>query len=114
MHAGRLDRSPRLRRVHELLSDGHEHSTRDIREGAHIEAVSATVSELRDNGAEIQCRQDVNAAGQRIWLYRMTKSVESGKRGGQAARQRVHAPEIAGSTPAPATPDPAPRQLRLF
>ena len=73
MHAASLDRSARLRRAHALLSDGREHSTRDLREGAHIEAVSATVAELRAAGAEIECRQSVTPAGSRIWLYRMTK-----------------------------------------
>lgn len=78
MHAARLGSSPRLQRVHELLSDGREHSTRDIREGAHIEAVSATVAELRDGGAEIECRQAQTGSGRRVWLYRMTKPIQAG------------------------------------
>ena len=59
MHAARLDRSPRLQRVHALLSDGVERSTLDI-------------AELRKNGAWIECRQIVTPAdGSRIFLYRM-------------------------------------------
>ena len=78
MHAARLDSSPRLQRVHELLSDGKEHSTREIRERAHIEAVSATVAELRDGGAEIECHQATSGSGRRVWLYRMTKPIQAG------------------------------------
>ena len=74
MHAARLDRSPRLQRVHELLSDGTEHSTLEIARGARCCAVNSIVAELRHAGAEIGCRQSTSGSGQRIWLYRMTVS----------------------------------------
>lgn len=76
MHAASLDRSPRLQRVHDLLKDGDERSTLDIALNASVCAVSAIVSELRAQGAEIECRQDRTASGGRIWLYRMTRPVE--------------------------------------
>lgn len=74
MHAARLDRSDRLRRVHALLAGGGEHSTLEIVTGARVCAVNACIAELRENGAEIVCRQTTcHATGERIWLYRMTR-----------------------------------------
>ena len=73
MHAARLDSSPRLQRVHELLSDGAAHSTLEIVTSAQVCAVNSIVAELRHAGAEIECRQSVSGSGQRVWLYRMTK-----------------------------------------
>lgn len=72
MHAARLDRSPRLQRVYELLKGGEEHSTRDIIQGAQVCAVNSCIAELRANGFYIENRQISDpATGQRIWLYRM-------------------------------------------
>lgn len=105
MHSGSLDTSPRLQRVHELLSDGREYSTRDIREGAHIEAVSATVAELRDNGAEIECRQSVSGTGSRIWLYRMTKPAP-GAHSGSGTPNRARRPSDPGAEAARASNPP--------
>ena len=74
MHAGRLEYSPRLQRVHALLRDGREHSTRDILARTGACAVSAAVAELRANGAVIDCRQGTDPIfGGRIWLYRMVR-----------------------------------------
>lgn len=79
MRAARLERSPRLQRVHALLSDGIERSTSEIITGAHVCAVNSCVAELRDNGFEIDCRQIRNpATGQRTWLYRMPSPVRMG------------------------------------
>lgn len=72
MHAARVDRSARLRRVHEVLSDGREHSTMEIVRWARVCAVNSIVSELRHGGAEIACRVEVSERGDRVWLYRMT------------------------------------------
>lgn len=77
MNGARLSRSPRLQRVHALLLDGEEHTTREVMDGAHVCAVSACVSELRAEGAEIECRTIRGASGQRLWLYRMTAPVPS-------------------------------------
>ena len=72
MHAARLDRSKRLRRVHALLADGAEHSTLDIATRARVCAVNSCVAELRVNGAVITGRWITNrASGERIFLYRM-------------------------------------------
>lgn len=72
MHAARLDSSPRLQRVHALLSDGIERSTLDIMAGAQVCAVNSCVAELRANGFRIECRQRRDpTTGQRVWLYHM-------------------------------------------
>ena len=78
MHAAKLEKSARLARVYRLLSDGREHSTLDIMRGADVCAVSACISELRDerNGADIRCRQAVRqSTGQRFYLYRLVRPV---------------------------------------
>ena len=54
MHAARLDRSERLRRVHALLSDRLEHSTQEIVLEARVCAVNSIVAELRANGFAIE------------------------------------------------------------
>lgn len=73
MHAARLARSPRLQRVHALLSDGRDHSTLDIVTGANVCAVNSIVAELRAQGAWIECRQANSGRGERLWLYRMVR-----------------------------------------
>jgi len=72
MHHARLDRSPRLQRVYDLLSDGAEHSTRDIIRDAEVCAVNSVISELRENGCYIERRQVTHpVTRQPIHLYRM-------------------------------------------
>ena len=76
MHAAKLERSARLLRVYKLLCDGAEHSTRQIGERARVCAVSSIMSELRANGAGIDCRQAVRSStGERFYLYRLVKPV---------------------------------------
>ena len=70
MHAASVKRSPRLQRVRALLSDGRWYSTRDILAGAHVCAVNSCVAELRVNGFEIECRQQV-VAGERLFFYQL-------------------------------------------
>ena len=70
MHHAHLATSERLQRVLVLLSDGAEHSTRDIVMGAGVMAVSAIISELRTNGLTIRCRH-TGRAGQRVCYYRL-------------------------------------------
>ncbi|OBS10809.1 hypothetical protein [Acidihalobacter prosperus] len=65
MHAARIENSPRLQRVAQVLADGQEHSTLEIVARAQVMAVSATIAELRANGRNIVCRQD-----KRVWYYR--------------------------------------------
>ncbi len=89
MHAARLGRSPRLDRVHELLSDGREYSTLEISLATRVLSVSAVISELRANGCEIGCRQIVDASGGRLWLYRMTPASRPFPRRGKGSDQPV-------------------------
>jgi len=68
----KIERSSRLQRVHELLSDGAWYSTRDIIEQAHVAAVNSCIAELRANGFYIEGRCDRDmATGAKIFLYRM-------------------------------------------
>ena len=71
MHAASLERSPRLRRALELLSDGRERSTLEIIAGARVCAVNSVIAELRQGGLNIFCRQDRETSGERVWLYRL-------------------------------------------
>ena len=72
MHAACLERSPRLQRVHALLSDGVERLTLGISRSASVCAVNSSIAQLRVNGAWIECQQIVNPAdGSRIFMYRM-------------------------------------------
>ena len=71
MHAARLERSPRLKRVFDLLADGREHSTQDIVREADVCAVNSIIAELRANGLAIECRQVVEPLFGRVWVYRL-------------------------------------------
>lgn len=53
MHYAKVENSPRLQRVRDVLFDGQEHSTRDIMEKAHVCAVNSCITELRRNGFQI-------------------------------------------------------------
>ncbi len=123
MHAARLDRSSRLQRVHELLSDGAEWSTLDIVREAEVCAVNSIVAELRHAGAEIECRQSVSGSGQRVWLYRMTKPADdtlargagTGSPSGCNEPPVPVSPDGRNSTRSPglgAAPHPRPREFR--
>ncbi len=72
MHAARIEHSPRLQRVHALLSDGAEHSTYEIIAKARVAAVNSIIAELRANGFYIEGRWDrCPRTDARIFLYRM-------------------------------------------
>lgn len=76
MHFARLASSPRLQRLHAFLEDGLEHSTLELALGARICNPGTYVSELRAQGAVIECRQTTSEPrGERVWLYRMTTPV---------------------------------------
>jgi hypothetical protein len=64
MHSAKLDSSIRLQRVLKVLQRGGKWTTRDIIRKARVCAVSACVSEIRDQGIQIEC-QRVGA----VWLY---------------------------------------------
>ena len=68
MNSAKLNNSPRLQRVLQVLSTGREYSTLDIIRRARVCAVNSIVSELRDNGVDIHCERRDN-----IWYYRMGK-----------------------------------------
>ena len=65
MHSANL-KSPRLQRVLKVLKDKTRHTTRDIIRKANVCAVSAIISELRDNGLRIECERVANR-----WYYWM-------------------------------------------
>lgn len=65
MHAARLARSERLRRVLVLLEDRKEHSTLDIIQRANVCAVNSIISELRANGSDINCERRGD-----VWYYK--------------------------------------------
>lgn len=74
MHHAKLGKSPRLKRVHKLLSDGQWHSTWEIAHRAKVCAVNSCIAELRANGAEIEVDQRIGGPDlRRVWFYRMTK-----------------------------------------
>ena len=75
MHFARLASSARLQRVHAFLSDGLEHSTLELALGARIVNPGTYVSELRAQGAVVECHQTTSHRGERVWLYRMVRPV---------------------------------------
>ena len=82
MHAARLDRSPRLQRVHACLLDGAEHTTLEIAITAQTVCPGTCVSELRAQGAHIECRRLVGGSrATPVYVYRMTRSVPAGPEG---------------------------------
>lgn len=77
MHAARLATSPRLLRALRALKEaGGPLSTMDLVKGASICAVNSVIAELRANGAEITCRQELDEKGRRRWLYELTRAPE--------------------------------------
>lgn len=83
MNAARVAHSPRLQRVLAVLSDGKPKTTRQIVRWARVMAVSACVAELRQQGAEIACWQEIDARGRRRWWYRLdaAPAAEGGRHG---------------------------------
>jgi len=64
MRAANLESSKRLQRVHNVLMDGMKHTTRDLIRKAKVCAVNSIISELRENGMQIDCQR----VGSR-WFY---------------------------------------------
>lgn len=73
MRAARIEHSPRLQRVAELLSDGRWYSTLDIIVGAGVCAVNSCVAELRANGLDIDCRR----VGKERFEYRLIRAADA-------------------------------------
>lgn len=74
MHYARLSSSPRLQSALRVLQAANgEISTFELSRQAGICAVNSVIAELRANGAEITCRQQVEN-GQRRFFYTLLKS----------------------------------------
>ncbi|CAB4161781.1 Helix-turn-helix domain containing protein [uncultured Caudovirales phage] len=70
MNAASIESSERLNRVLDLLSQGGEFSTLDIIKNANVCAVNSIISELRQNGFEINCQRRGDK-----WFYKLEKSL---------------------------------------
>jgi predicted transcriptional regulator len=68
MNAANLTKSDRLQRVFKLLSGGGEYTTLEIIQKAGVCAVNSIISELRQNGYQIDCQRRNDK-----WFYRMNK-----------------------------------------
>ena len=68
MRAAKLAKSDRLQRTHEFLLRTYPAwvSTMRIIEGAQVCAVSAIVSELRQNDVPVECKREGD-----VWWYRL-------------------------------------------
>jgi hypothetical protein len=66
MHAARLENSPRLQRVLDVLMSGRDLTTLDIVVEAGVCAVNSCIAELRANGYDIRCWREGD-----VWLYRL-------------------------------------------
>lgn len=60
MNNAKLSKSDRLKRVLKVLKQGGAYSTRDLIRKAKVCAVSAAISELRENGKRIVCTRRNN------------------------------------------------------
>ncbi|NBX50683.1 hypothetical protein EBT25_12280 [bacterium] len=69
MNYANIEKSDRLARVAELLSQGGEFTTLDIIKQAHVCAVNSIISELRQNGYGISCQRRGSK-----WYYKLEKS----------------------------------------
>jgi len=67
MNAANLTKSDRLQRVFKFLSKGGEYTTLEIIQQAGVCAVNSIISELRQNGYQIDCQRRNDK-----WFYRMT------------------------------------------
>lgn len=76
MHHARLSKSPRLQRALRVMRAANgEISTYELSRRAEICAVNSVIAELRANGAEIDCRQDVSN-GERRFFYTLISAPE--------------------------------------
>ena len=76
MNAASAIKSARLQRVLKVLSDGKEHCSFDLVLRAKTPAPGTCVSELRANGALIDCTRKKGPNGP-VWYYKMTKAPKS-------------------------------------
>ena len=66
MHAAKIQKSDRLRGLYKDLSRSLWQSTLELQMMGHV-AVSTSISELRANGKDIQCKRTGN-----VWRYRLS------------------------------------------
>jgi hypothetical protein len=71
MNAASIEKSARLGRVLDLLSQGGEFTTLDIIRQAEVCAVNSIVAELRCNGFDITCQRRGDK-----WFYTLEKQHE--------------------------------------
>lgn len=76
MRSAKLETSHRLQRALSVLKKSGWITTRSLLRKAHLAAVSPTISELRENGCDIECEQRVCKDGTRRWHYRLIKAPE--------------------------------------
>jgi len=72
MNAASIENSDRLNRVLELLSQGGEFTTLDIIKQANVCAVNSIISELRQNGFDIDCQRRADK-----WFYKLDKVAQT-------------------------------------
>jgi len=78
IHAARLENSPRLQRVLDVLKDGRPHTTREVQILANVCNAHTAAAELRANGFNVVCIQ----AGRGLYYYRLIKQCERCRRDG--------------------------------
>lgn len=69
MNAASIEKSARLGRVLDLLSQGGEFTTLDIIKQANVCAVNSIIAEIRQNGYDINCQRRGDK-----WFYRLEKN----------------------------------------
>jgi hypothetical protein len=75
MHFANLKKSDRLQRFMAFMGFGEWKTTREIQRGAGICAVSATVSEIRANGHDVDCLYShMTRNGSKVYKYRVHKA----------------------------------------
>ena len=67
IHAARVENSPRLQRVYDLMKDGKPRTTRQIIKEADVCAVNSIFSELEANGIKYKC----NRIGRGVYQYQL-------------------------------------------
>jgi len=72
MNAANIESSDRLNRVLDLLSQGEEFTTLDIIKQANVCAVNSIISELRQNGFDIDCQRRADK-----WFYKLEKALQT-------------------------------------
>lgn len=71
-HHADIERSKRLQRVLRVLNKRKWSSTQQISREGRTEAAGSTISELRSNGYDIECKYfGANLDGGRVYKYRL-------------------------------------------